>query len=82
VIQFWVEVIAKYFECMAMDIDKNLMSILVLFDFSKAFDTVNFKLMCQKLRNIFRFSESAIKLIKSYLTDRSQCVFATLKQIY
>jgi hypothetical protein len=33
------------------------MSILVLHDFSKALDTVNFK------------------LLKSYLTDRSQCVF-------
>jgi Reverse transcriptase (RNA-dependent DNA polymerase) len=56
--------------------DNNLMSILVLLDFSKAFDTVNFKLLCQKLRNFFRFSESVIKLIESYLTTRSQCVFA------
>jgi Reverse transcriptase (RNA-dependent DNA polymerase) len=61
---------------MDLDMDKNLMSILVFFGFSKAFNTVNFKLLCQKLRNIFRFSESAIKLIKSYLADRSQCIFA------
>jgi hypothetical protein len=52
------------------------MFILVLLDFSKAFYTVNFKLLFHKLINIFRFSESAIKLIKSYLTDRSQFVFA------
>jgi Reverse transcriptase (RNA-dependent DNA polymerase) len=66
----------KITDDVAMDMDKNLMTILVLLDFSKAFDTVNFKLLCQKLRNLFRFSESAIKLIKSYLTGRSQCVFA------
>jgi hypothetical protein len=66
----------KITDDIAINMDKNLISILVLLDFSKAFDTVNFKLLCQKLRNLFRFSESAIQLIKSYLTDRSQCVFA------
>jgi Reverse transcriptase (RNA-dependent DNA polymerase) len=47
----------KIIDDMGMDMDNNLMSILVLLDFSKAFDTVNFKLLCQKLRKIFRFSE-------------------------
>jgi Reverse transcriptase (RNA-dependent DNA polymerase) len=29
-----------------------------------------------KIENLFNFSESAIKPVKSYLTGRSQCVFA------
>jgi Reverse transcriptase (RNA-dependent DNA polymerase) len=65
----------KITDDIAMDMDKNFMSILVLLDFSRAFDTVNFKLLCQKLKTMFNFSESAIKLIESYLTGRSQCVF-------
>jgi Reverse transcriptase (RNA-dependent DNA polymerase) len=66
----------KITDDIGMDLDNNLMSILVLLDFSKAFDTVNFKLLCQKLRIFFRFSESAIKIIESSLRGRSQCVFA------
>jgi hypothetical protein len=58
------------------ELDRNFISVLVLLDFSKAFDTVNFKLLCQKLKNSFFFTESAIKFIKSYLTGRTQCVFA------
>jgi Reverse transcriptase (RNA-dependent DNA polymerase) len=64
----------KITDDIGMDMDNNLMSILVLLDFSKTFGTVNFKR--QKLRNVFRFFESAIKFIESYLTGRSQCVSA------
>jgi Reverse transcriptase (RNA-dependent DNA polymerase) len=60
----------------SMDFDRNFISILVLLDFSKAFDTVNLKLLCQKLKNTFKFFESSIKLVESYLTGRSHCVFA------
>jgi Reverse transcriptase (RNA-dependent DNA polymerase) len=66
----------KITDDISMDLDRNFISVLVLLDFSKAFDTVNFKILCQKLKNLFNFSESAINLIKSYLTGRSQCVFA------
>jgi len=66
----------KITDDISMDLDRNLISILVLLDFSKAFDTVSFQLLCQKLKNLFNFSESAVKFIKSYLTGRSQCVFA------
>jgi Reverse transcriptase (RNA-dependent DNA polymerase) len=59
-----------------VDLDRKFITILVLLDFSKAFDTVNFKLLCQKLKNQFYFSDSAIELVKSYLMDRTQCVFA------
>lgn len=54
--------------------DKNMISILVLLDHSKAFDTVDHHILCHKLRNVFNFSSSAVKLIRSYLCDRRQSV--------
>jgi Reverse transcriptase (RNA-dependent DNA polymerase) len=66
----------KITDDIAKDLDRNFISILVLLDFSKAFDTVNYKLLCQKLKNFFHFSESAVLFVNSYLTGRSQCVFA------
>jgi Reverse transcriptase (RNA-dependent DNA polymerase) len=66
----------KITDDISVNLDRNFISILTLLDFSNAFDTVNFKLLCQKLKNLFSFSDSAIKLVKSYLMGRSQCVFA------
>lgn len=54
-------------------IDDGLITILVLFDFSKAFDTICHRLLLVKLRQI-GFSDSATSLIFSYLTNRSQAV--------
>jgi Reverse transcriptase (RNA-dependent DNA polymerase) len=64
----------KITDDISKELDRNLVTILLLLDFFKAFDTVNFKLLCQKLRNFFYFSESAIEFVKSYLTGRPQCV--------
>lgn len=47
---------------------------LVLLDLSKAFDSINHMLLCQKLKLLFNFSDSAVALIKSYLHERSQSV--------
>jgi hypothetical protein len=66
----------KITDDISMEMDRKFITILVLLDFSKAFDTVNFKLLCHKLKTIFFFSDSAIKFINSYLTDRTQCVYA------
>jgi Reverse transcriptase (RNA-dependent DNA polymerase) len=54
--------------------DAKLMSFLVLLDFSKAFDSVDHQLLCEKLMLRFGFTSSAISMIKSYLADRVQCV--------
>jgi Reverse transcriptase (RNA-dependent DNA polymerase) len=59
-----------------MDLDRKLLTILVLLDFSKAFDTVNHDLLLRKLKSFYFFSESAINFIRSYLSDRTQAVFA------
>jgi Reverse transcriptase (RNA-dependent DNA polymerase) len=49
----------------SMEMDHEFVTILALFDFSKAFNK-----LCHKLKTIFFFSDSVIELIKSYLTDR------------
>ncbi|XP_071650007.1 uncharacterized protein [Temnothorax longispinosus] len=54
-------------------VDLGEIIILVLFDFSKAFDTVSHPLLLKKLRKL-GFSDLALKLIFSYLTGRTQAV--------
>lgn len=51
--------------------DKGLVSVLVLLDFSKAFDTINHKLICAKLK-FYGFDQSSVAMISSYLEGRSQ----------
>jgi hypothetical protein len=57
-------------------LDQGLFVVLVLLDFSKAFDSVDHDLLCHKLERFFDFSSSAVGFIRSYLTKRSQCVSA------
>jgi len=56
--------------------DKKFVTFLLLLDFSKAFDTIDHHILCSKLYKLYYFSKSAIKLIKSYLTNRFQAVYA------
>lgn len=58
-------------------VDKRKVTILVLFDFSKAFDMVSYSVLQKKLTKM-GFSATALKFIHSYLTDRSQCVVDTM----
>jgi hypothetical protein len=46
--------------------------ILVLLDFSKAFDSVDHQLLCSKLSCQYKFFTSAVDLIKSYQSGRMQ----------
>lgn len=64
----------KVSEDIRADLDNNMVSILVLLDHSKAFDTVDHNILCLKLQNFFHFSSNSVALIKSYLTGRSQSV--------
>ncbi|KAL7304004.1 hypothetical protein TKK_0003476 [Trichogramma kaykai] len=54
-------------------VDDRQMTILALFDFSKAFDMVPHQLLLMKLRR-FNFGYSTIKSFASYLRHRSQAI--------
>ena len=49
-------------------------SALVLLDLSAAFDTIDHQILLERLSSTFGFSGTALSLITSYLTDRSQHV--------
>lgn len=53
--------------------DNNLLTILVLLDYSKAFDRINHQLLLGVLHFI-GFSDTALDLVRNYLSDRFQRV--------
>jgi hypothetical protein len=50
--------------------------VLALLDFSKTFNFVDHDLLSQKLERFFDFTSPAVGVIRSYLTEMSQCVSA------
>jgi len=54
--------------------DKGEITIRVLLDFSKAFDSIDFKLLLIKLEKYFGFDKYALELMRSYLFGRCQRV--------
>lgn len=60
------------------EVDVGRVIFLILLDHSKAFDTVDHRLLCKKLKHFFHFSTTAISLLESYLTNRTQSVFTKL----
>lgn len=66
----------KIIDDIGIVIDNGRPVVLILLDFSKAFDTVSHAILCHKLKTQFTFSDHAAYLIKSYLTSRSQAVFS------
>nr|CAH7716240.1 unnamed protein product [Callosobruchus chinensis] len=54
-------------------VDKKSCVCLVLLDYSKAFDTLDHGILCNKLR-YFGFSDSSVSLIRDYLSNRVQSV--------
>lgn len=65
----------KVFDDIGIVLDKGKPTVLVLLDFSKAFDTINHSRLCKKLQRNFGFSPNAAQLVYSYLTERFQSVF-------
>lgn len=53
--------------------DKNKITVLVLIDFSKAFDTLNHEMLCAILK-YYGFCDNVLKFFSSYLARRSQVV--------
>lgn len=60
--------------------DKNRVAILVLVDFSRAFDTVSHSLLLQKLASRFGFSDNALDFVSSYLNNRKSIIFSNESQ--
>jgi hypothetical protein len=54
--------------------DRGEVSVLVLLDFSKAFDCLDHARLCSKLRGQFGFDGAAFSLLQSYLQGRRQVV--------
>ncbi|KAL1447518.1 hypothetical protein WDU94_010887 [Cyamophila willieti] len=55
--------------------ERTQVTILLLSDFSKAFDSVDFDILTIKLFKYFKFSPSVIRWFNSYLRNRQQFVF-------
>lgn len=64
----------KVTDDITFNIEGDKVGVLVLLDFSKAFDKVDHVMLLSKLRNEFNFSKSACLLINSYLNLRQQFV--------
>ena len=54
--------------------DSGQVTLLCLFDLSTAFDSVDHKILIQRLRHTCGFAGSALQWITSYLADRPQFV--------
>ena len=52
--------------------DNQEVACLVLLDLSAAFDTVDHKFLLERLENYFGITRTALRWIRSYLTNRSQ----------
>ena len=65
--------LASFVEKITSSLDKSEQTVGVFLDLKKAFDTVNFNILFDKLAHI-GIRGSPLELLKSYLTDRKQAV--------
>ena len=56
------------------NIDNGLFSCCVFLDFSKAFDTIDHKILLWKLHNYFGIRGTCLNLFKNYLSSRYQYI--------
>ena len=62
------------------NIDKGEIIGAIFFDLRKAFDVVDHQLLIEKV-NSYHFSNNSVNWIRSYLTDRQQCITEKNNQI-
>ena len=55
------------------DIENNLVTLATLFDFRRAFDSIDHEALLRDYRNM-KFSPDAIKWVHSYISGRTQAV--------
>ena len=66
--------LVKVFNDIMLNVDSGLGSFLILLDLSSAFDTIDYDLLCTVFERHLGISGTALKLLKSFLTGRSQAV--------
>lgn len=64
----------KVSEDLRSNMDSNKISLLILLDHTKAFDSVDHNMLSMKLDKLFKFSSQSVNLIRSYLFQRTQYV--------
>ena len=57
-----------------VSLDAGRSSALLLLDFSAAFDTIDHNILLHRLQQWFGFSSTALNLLSSFLSGRSQIV--------
>jgi len=58
----------------AEELDKGSTVALVMLDLSAAFDTIDHDILIKRFEHSYGITSKALSWMKSYLTDRSQCV--------
>ncbi len=61
--------------------DRGCISLLVLLDFSAAFDTIDHNSLLNRLENSVGISGSALAWLKSYLADRHQFIAVNAQEV-
>ena len=56
------------------DMNKQHVVLLVFLDLSAAFDTVDHDVLLNRLEHKFGILDSALSWVRSYLTNRTQCI--------
>jgi hypothetical protein len=56
------------------DLDKGSNVALVLLDLSAAFDTIDHNILLKRLSHSYGITDNALSWLRSYLTERKQCV--------
>ena len=67
-----VKTLIKNIDTLIKNIDEGMYSCCIFLDLSKAFDTVDHKILLWKLSNHFGIRGTPLNLLKSYLSDRYQ----------
>ena len=57
-----------------LSLNKGNISVLALFDFSSAFDTIDHPILVHRLHTDFGFTDTVLQWFSSYLTDRTHYI--------